>query len=130
MKHVLMVGTLTALSLLTGCQSTSNEVDAYKGLSVAQQIAKKHIIVDGHIDVPYRVHNKWVDVTEATADGDFDYPRAVSGGLNAPFMSIYVPASLDNSDESTQLAHLLIDSVEAIASRAPDKFKISLTKKS
>lgn len=49
MKHVLMVGTLTALSLLTGCQSTSNEVDAYKGLSVAQQIAKKHIIVDGHI---------------------------------------------------------------------------------
>ena len=125
MKHVLMVGTLTALSLLTGCQSTSNEVDAYKGLSVAQQIAKKHIIVDGHIDVPYRVHNKWVDVTEATADGDFDYPRAVSGGLNAPFMSIYVPASLDNSDESTQLAHLLIDSVEAIASRAPDKFAIA-----
>ncbi len=40
-------------------------------------------------------------------------------------MSIYVPASLDNSDESTQLAHLLIDSVEAIASRAPDKFAIA-----
>ena len=40
-------------------------------------------------------------------------------------MSIYVPASLDNSPESTQLAHELIDSVEAIVARAPDKFAIA-----
>ena len=91
----------------------------------AVNIAKETIIVDGHIDVPYRVKEKWVDVTNATEDGDFDYPRAVAGGLNAPFMSIYVPASLDNSPESTQLAHELIDSVEAIVARAPDKFAIA-----
>ncbi|MBO1256411.1 dipeptidase [Alteromonas sp. 5E99-2] len=91
----------------------------------AHAIAQDTIIVDGHIDVPYRVHKKWVDVTKATQGGDFDYPRAVSGGLNAPFMSIYVPASLDNSDQSTQLAHQLIDSVESIVHRAPDKFAIA-----
>lgn len=91
----------------------------------ANAIAQETIIVDGHIDVPYRVHKKWVDVTEATQGGDFDYPRAVSGGLNAPFMSIYVPASLDNSDQSTQLAHQLIDSVESIVYRAPNKFAIA-----
>ena len=91
----------------------------------ARKLAKETIIVDGHIDVPYRVNEKWVDVTKATEDGDFDHPRAVEGGLNAPFMSIYVPASLDNSPESTQLAHILIDSVEAIVSRAPDKFAIA-----
>ena len=87
---------------------------SYSASDKAVSIAKETIIVDGHIDVPYRVKNQWVDVTKATDDGDFDYPRAVKGGLNAPFMSIYVPASLDNSPESTQLAHLLIDSVEAI----------------
>ena len=97
----------------------------YSASDEAVKIAHETIIVDGHIDVPYRVKNAWVDVTQATQDGDFDYPRAVEGGLNAPFMSIYVPASLDNSPESTQLAHLLIDSVEAIVARAPDKFAIA-----
>lgn len=66
-------------------------------------------------------------MTQATADGDFDYPRAVQGGLNAPFMSIYVPASLDNSKASIQLANTLIDTVEAIVARAPDKFAIATT---
>ncbi len=125
MKHSFFVGTLTALALLSGCQSTSTQSTPPKGLTVAQDIAQRYIIVDGHIDVPYRVHKQWVDVTKATEGGDFDYPRAVSGGLNAPFMSVYVPASLDNSAESTQLAHTLIDSVEAIVARAPDKFAIA-----
>ena len=91
----------------------------------AYSIAQKTIIVDGHIDVPYRINRNWADVTKATSDGDFDYPRAKQGGLNAPFMSIYVPASLDDSPDSTQLAHQLIDSVEAIVSRAPEKFAIA-----
>jgi membrane dipeptidase len=91
----------------------------------AQSIAKKYIMVDGHIDVPYRLEEQWVDVTQATQGGDFDYPRAIAGGLNAPFMSIYIPASLDNSAKSTDLANKLIDYVEAIVGRAPDKFAIA-----
>ena len=39
-------------------------------------------------------------------------------------MSIYVPAALDDSPASTALAHKLIDYVEAIVGRAPDKFAI------
>ena len=91
----------------------------------AKELAQKNIIVDSHIDVPFRVNNRWEDVTKATETGDFDYPRAKIGGLNAPFMSIYVPASLDNSSESTKLAHQLIDSVEAIVGRAPHKFAVA-----
>ena len=63
----------------------------------AIDLAQNSIIVDGHIDVPYRVHDSWVDVTHATEDGDFDYPRVKQGGLNAPFMSVYIPAKLDDS---------------------------------
>lgn len=91
----------------------------------AKELAQKYILVDGHIDVPYRLNEKWEDVTKATDGGDFDYPRARAGGLNAPFMSIYVPATLDNSEQSTALAHKLIDYVEAIVGRAPDKFAIA-----
>ena len=115
------LGTVSEATLAAAAQ----EQPQYSASEKAVTIARETIIVDGHIDVPYRVKNQWVDVTKATEDGDFDYPRAVEGGLNAPFMSIYVPASLDNSPESTQLAHLLIDSVEAIVARAPDKFAIA-----
>ena len=113
------------ISALITSHSVIADTPAYSASEKAIKIAQETIIVDGHIDVPYRVKEKWVDVTKATEGGDFDYPRAVSGGLNAPFMSIYVPASLDNSPESTQLAHELIDSVEAIVARAPDKFAIA-----
>lgn len=91
----------------------------------AKALAQQYILVDGHIDVPYRLNEKWEDVTKATEGGDFDFPRAKAGGLNAPFMSIYVPATLDDSEQSTALAHKLIDYVEAIVGRAPEKFAIA-----
>ena len=118
-----------SITALFGMFAASVEAKDYTASEKAIRLAKENIIVDGHIDVPYRVKEKWVDVTQATDGGDFDYPRAVEGGLNAPFMSIYVPASLDNSPESTQLAHELIDSVEAIVARAPDKFAIARSTK-
>ena len=118
---------LTSLALicasLFACNSTSTQNEST--IDAANRIAQTTIIVDGHVDVPYRVEAGWVDVTKATAKGDFDYPRAVAGGLNAPFMSIYVPASYDNSDASTKLANRLIDSVEAIVGRAPEKFALA-----
>ncbi len=93
----------------------------------AIKLAHDTILIDTHIDVPYRIHAKWADVTKATDGGDFDYPRAVKGGLNAPFMSIYIPAHLEfeGKGKSFQLANQLIDGMEAIAQRAPDKFAIA-----
>lgn len=108
---------------LSGCAAADNQT--FTASNEANEIAQKYILVDGHIDVPYRLQDKWEDVTVATEEGDFDYPRAKSGGLNAPFMSIYVPASLDSSPASTALANKLIDYVEAIVGRAPDKFAIA-----
>lgn len=93
----------------------------------AIQIAHKYIILDSHIDVPYRLHKQWEDVSVATSSGDFDYPRAVKGGLNVPFMSIYTPASIGKSNQSTNTANELIDSVEKIVASAPNKFAIAKT---
>jgi membrane dipeptidase len=90
----------------------------------AAQITHDALVVDTHIDVPYRLREKWADVTSATTDGDFDHPRAVAGGLDVAFMSIYTPGSLEASGGSAQLADELIDSVEALAARAPDGFAV------
>ena len=117
---------LTALSFAAFTSSTFSTY-AIEVSEQANKIAQETIILDSHIDVPYRVHDKWVDVTKATEGGDFDYPRAVAGGLNAPFMSIYIPATNEapGKDFGVQLAHQLIDSVEAIVTRAPDKFAVA-----
>jgi membrane dipeptidase len=80
------------------------------------------MIVDTHIDVPYRLQEGWVDVTRGTDEGDFDYDRARLGGLNLPFMSIYTPAELEAEGGSFELANQLIDNVEALVGRAPEKF--------
>ena len=90
----------------------------------ASQITHKYLLTDTHIDVPYRLHSGWVDVTSSALDGQFDYPRAMQGGLNLPFMSIYTPAEMEKDGGSFELANQLIDSVEAIAARAPDKFML------
>ncbi|MDH4046633.1 MAG: dipeptidase [Gammaproteobacteria bacterium] len=91
----------------------------------AQDIAKKSIIIDTHIDVPYRLEEKWEDVTKATESGDYDYPRAVAGGLNAPFMSIYTPAELEAEGRSKGVAEELIDLVEKIVASNPAKHAIA-----
>lgn len=104
-------------------------------LEKAGQLAQDAIILDTHIDVPYRVRGhvektgEWLDVGVSTGDeGDFDYPRARAGGLNGAFMSIYIPASYEEdgqpSDKAGALADQLIDDVERLVAEHPDKFAI------
>ena len=92
MNRILKISGIFVISTLYVSQVTAITVS-----DKANKLAQENIIIDSHIDVPYRLEEKWVDVTKATTDGDFDYPRAKQGGLNAPFMSIYIPASLDSS---------------------------------
>ncbi len=118
----------TAASLLIGCGQQENTIETTADLQgVAERIARSSIIVDTHIDVPYRLQDKPADVSQATNSGDFDYPRAVAGGLNAPFMSIYTPAELEAEGGSYALAETLIDMVEGLVEASPDKFAIALS---
>ena len=124
MKPTGLVQILTASCLLLMTCNVLADSSAVK--EMAQELADKSLIADTHIDVPYRLEESWEDVTAGTENGDFDYPRAKKGGLNLPFMSIYTPARMETADgdasENYQLANRLIDSVEALAGRAPDKF--------
>jgi membrane dipeptidase len=125
-QNMIKLSTLVvAISLALTSQAQAEQTITASDKAI--KLAKDTILIDTHIDVPYRIHENWVDVTKATTDGDFDYPRAVKGGLNAPFMSIYIPAHLEfeGKGKSYQLANQMIDSMEAIAQRAPDKFAIA-----
>ncbi len=92
----------------------------------ADRLSKEFIIVDGHVDLPYRLKNKWIDVSVQTDGGHFDYVRAKEGGLDAPFMSIYIPANKENNG-AMDLALELIASVEKLCADYPNKFVLAKT---
>ena len=117
---------LLAACLLAGCSASAPTLPAEGDVEArAAVLARDALIVDTHIDVPYRLDETPDDVSVRTAAGDFDYPRAVAGGLDVVFMSIYTPAGLqDTPGASAALADSLIDMVEAIAAEHPDKFAV------
>jgi membrane dipeptidase len=99
----------------------------------ANELAHKYIITDGHVDLPYRLKVKnfkldkeYLGIPIQTDAGDFDHVRAVKGGLDAPFMSIYIPSALQlEPGESPKLADTLINMIKGIADAHPDKFRIT-----
>ena len=94
-------------------------------LKKAHALAQRFLIVDGHIDVPIRMVGKEEDISVRTPGGDFDYPRAVAGGLNSPFMSIYTPASYEKAGGSKDFALRLIEMVHGFEEAHPDKFRVT-----
>ena len=104
-------------------------------MAQANILSQKYIITDGHVDLPYRLKVKnfrldkeYLGIPIETTEGDFDFVRARKGGLDAPFMSIYIPS--DRQQEygaSKTLADSLIHMVESIAQAHPDKFVVAHT---
>jgi membrane dipeptidase len=125
---------LVALALLLSCSSKKqieqlNDTELHQ---LADQLAHKFLIIDGHVDFPERLKDLKKVITEETKSiaisdtgGEFDYERAKKGGLTAPFMSIYIPSSYQKqNDMGKVLADSLIDKVRAIATLLPDKFAL------
>jgi membrane dipeptidase len=111
-------------------QMTDNELKAY-----ADELAHKFIIADGHIDLPYLLKEKKfqpgkhsADTLVRTGKGEFDYERSKKGGLDAPFMSIYIPVDDQKKpDMGKGLADSLINMVKWITEQLPDKFVLANT---
>jgi membrane dipeptidase len=120
-----------AVALAAACSAPDREgrtggsaVTPLNAAERAAALAHDMIIVDTHIDVPFRLGKEMEDISQRTAKGDFDYPRAVAGGLDAPFMSIYVPSAMEE-EGAYEFAESLIDRVEGFARDWPDKFALA-----
>lgn len=113
MKPSLAIATAV---LLSACSGGDDER--------AQSLAQQLLIVDTHIDAPYRLFRETADLGTGAPEREFDYPRARLGGLDVAFMSIYTPARSADVGESRQVADRLIDLVEALAAEHVAKFGI------
>jgi len=98
-------------------------------LTQAKMLAQKYIITDGHVDLPYRLkvtnfrlEKEYLGIPYQTDKGDFDYVRAKEGGLDAPFMSIYIPSRYQWEGGAKELADSLIQMITYIIDNQPDLF--------
>lgn len=124
MKYFLSFLTLI---IFISCKNTVKQASETKG----EILAHRYIITDGHVDLPYRLRVKnfrlekeFTGIAVESKEGDFDFVRAKKGGLDAPFMSIYIPAD-KSAVEAKLLADSLIRMVEYISKEKADYFEVA-----
>ena len=137
MKYISLFLFIAALLVSCKTQQVATPAKNTSGddvrLAHAKHLAHSYIITDGHVDLPYRLkvinfrlEKEFLTIPIQTDKGDFDYVRAKEGGLDAPFMSIYLPARLQAEEgASKKLADSLINMIEGICKEHPDKFEIA-----
>lgn len=117
MKKRLRVAALGILGVLPFVAAAGPAAPPEKDLKArAARLHRSAIVVDTHIDIPYRLEKEWIDLSKRNATGHVDIPRLKQGGVTVPFFAAYVPASFGESGGSTkkaletiELVHRLID---------------------
>ncbi|HEY6561062.1 MAG TPA: dipeptidase [Polyangiaceae bacterium] len=97
----------------------------------ASELARRFIILDGHIDTPHRLAQTrdrqgrlTHDIATSAPDLRFDYERARRGGLDVPFLAIYVPVKYEGRGAKSY-ANGLIDLVEQVVRAAPARLALA-----
>ncbi len=132
-SRALIVTTLISLAC-SGEKSPSTPNDDQLRAK-ANDLAQQFILADTHVDLPYRLSIKrfrlereYLGIPVSTTEGDFDFERAKKGGLDAPFMSIYIPSERQlTPDNGKAMADSLISMIEGIVQAHPDKFALART---
>ncbi|MCL6566792.1 MAG: dipeptidase [Acidobacteriia bacterium] len=95
----------------------------------ARRLHQRAIVVDTHVDVPYSHFSKTeFDFSRRHAPdwGHVDIPRMREGGLDAPFFSIYIPATV-TGPEAVKRALQLIAWTRALVERHPQAMALATT---
>lgn len=126
---------LSVFAIAFGCAAPEKKDDDAQLRATADSLAQKFIITDGHVDLPhrlrtirFRLEREYMGIPISSTEGDFDFERAKKGGLDAPFMSIYIPSEQQSfPHKGKPLADSLINMIRGIAGSIPEKFALAGT---
>ncbi len=139
MKSAFRIVILSLAIIIVGCSAPAekpvdvSQMNESELLAYATKLSKQNIMVDGHVDLPYRMEvkgfmlRKSVEDVSVETSGNFDYPKAKRGGLDAPFMSIYIPSSYYKNGGAKEFADSLIEMTQNVAFTYPDLFALANT---
>ena len=66
----------------------------------ALQVHTNALVLDAHIDTPYRLTRSPADIAQRLTTGHFDFVRAREGGLDASVFAVYVASRFDYSGKT------------------------------
>jgi len=93
----------------------------------ARRVHSRAIVVDTHIDTTMSLMGgRDFDFAKRNATGHVDLPRMREGGMDAPFFSIYIPATV-TGPEAVKRSLRLIDAVRETVRRFPNDLALATT---
>src|SRR5215831_16890430 len=119
--------------LLLNCRpankSMTNKPESTSPPTDALSIHQRAIIVDMHADTTQRLVDEHVDLQSRLADGHLDAVRAMQGGLDAQFFSIWVDPDLFGTGGPTAVkrADMQIEAVRNLAATHPETWELATT---
>ena len=127
MRLNLAVALVLCAGVVGGCSKGYEVRD--RGLwEKADGFAHSELVIDTHIDLPYRLAKKMEDISVRTEGGDFDYVRAREGGLDVAFVAVYVAPSHEVAGDAKVEADKQIELVEGFGEKWGDKFRLVRTR--
>lgn len=119
-----MQGKTLSAALALGLGLATADAVAAEAPAAARALAQDAVLVDTHIDAPSELLARWQDLGKVSPDREFDHAKARAGGLDVAFMSIYTSPEQDADGSAWAVANQMIDAVEALVQRHPDKFAL------
>jgi membrane dipeptidase len=80
----------------------------------SEAIHRAAIVIDTHNDVTQRLVVEGVDLARRLPDGQTDLPRMREGGLDAEFLSVFVPPTLYPGDLAYVQSLVELDAIDAL----------------
>ncbi len=119
---------LIALSALVLSSCASLDHATHDPLAArAKALADSLIVLDSHLDIPYRLMERMEDISVRTRTTDFDYVRACEGGLDVAFCAVYTPQRFETEGGAHDHALRQIAFTESLPRLWPGKFRLVTT---
>jgi membrane dipeptidase len=88
-------------------------------LAAADELHRSAIVVDTHNDVTQRLVLQDADLSRPLPDAQTDIPRMQAGGLDAEFLSVWVPPELYPGEKAYAYSLAQLDAIDRLVARNP-----------
>ncbi len=92
--------------------------DPAASLAAADELHRSAIVVDTHNDVTQRLVLEGADLSRPFPDAQTDIPRMQAGGLDAEFLSVWVPPELYPGDKAYAYSIAQFDAIDRLVSNS------------
>lgn len=126
-RAVLALLTLTVAALvLASCSSVERTARDVR-MDRARRLADSLLVLDAHLDIPYRLTARMADISIRNTSTDFDHVRAMEGGLDVAVCAVYTPQRIEGTGSPKEYALRQIAFTEGLPKLWPDKFRMVST---